>query len=86
MKNEQYKTLSKQKKRSVWNEKENKWYFSVQDVVEALTDSSDVKQYIKKMLIRDELLKSNWSTICTLVEMQAADGKRRKIEASDTKE
>ncbi len=31
------------------------------------------------------MLKSNWGTICTLVEMEAADGKRRKIQASDTK-
>lgn len=71
--------------RSEWNEKEKKWYFSVQDVVEILTDSIDVKQYIKKMLSRDEPLKSNWGTICTLVEMEAADGKRRKIQAADTK-
>jgi len=71
--------------RSVWNEKEQKWYFSVQDVVLVLTDSSDVKQYIKRMLIRDEQLKSNWGTICTPVEMQAADGKKRKIQAADTK-
>jgi hypothetical protein len=71
--------------RSVWNELEQKWYFSVQDVVEVLTDSSDVKQYIKRMLSRDELLKSNWGTICTLVEMEAADGRKRKIQASDAK-
>jgi DNA-damage-inducible protein D len=71
--------------RSVWNDKDQKWYFSVQDVIEVLTDSTDVKQYIKKMLSRDEMLKSNWGTICTLVEMEAADGKRRKIQASDTK-
>jgi len=50
----------------------------VQDVVEVLTDSVDVKQYIKKMLSRDRILKSNWGTICTLVEMKAADGKNRK--------
>jgi DNA-damage-inducible protein D len=71
--------------RSEWNENEQKWYFSVQDVVEILTDSLDVKQYIKKMLSRDEQLKNNWGTICTLVEMNAADGKRRKIQASDSK-
>ena len=71
--------------RSEWNEKEQKWFFSVQDVVEILTDSSDVKQYIKKMLSRDEQLRSNWGTICTLVEMQAADGKKRKVQAADTK-
>lgn len=71
--------------RSTWNEKDQKWYFSVQDVVEVLTDSADVKQYIKRMLSRDVLLKSNWGTICTLVEMEAADGKRRKVQAADTK-
>ena len=71
--------------RSDWNEKEQKWYFSVQDVVGALTNSTDVKQYIKKMLSRDEQLKNNWGTICTLVEMEAADGKRRKVQAADTK-
>jgi prophage antirepressor-like protein len=71
--------------RSVWDEKEQQWFFSVQDVVEVLTDSADVKQYIKKMLSRDEQLKGNWGTICTLVEMEAADGKRRKVQAAGTK-
>ena len=70
--------------RSVWNEKEEKWYFSIQDVVEVLTDSSDSKQYLKRMLSRDQTLKINWGTICTLVEMVAADGRKRKIQASDT--
>jgi ribosomal protein S3 len=71
--------------RSIWNEQEQKWYFSVQDVVEVLTESADVKQYIKKMLSRDSFLKSNWGTICTLVEMNAADGKKCKIQAADAR-
>ncbi len=71
--------------RSEWNEKQQKWYFSVQDVVEVLTDSTDVKQYIKKILSRDDQLKNNWGTICTLVEMKAADGKIRKVQAADAK-
>src|SRR5690606_8425296 len=71
--------------RSTWVESEQKWYFSVQDVVEVLTESADVKQYTKRMLSRDEQLKNNWGTICTLVEMTAADGKKRKIQASDAK-
>lgn len=79
------KLFEDKKVRSKWNEAEEKWYFSVQDVVEILTNSSDVKQYIKKMLSRDELLKTNWGTICTLVEMEAADGKKRKIQAADSK-
>ena len=37
------------------------------------------------MLSRDEQLRNNWGTICTLVEMEAADGKQRKVQASDTK-
>ncbi len=68
--------------RTVWNDTEQKWYFSVQDVIEILTDSTDVKQYIKKILSRDEQLKGNWGTICTLVEMKAADGKKRKVQAN----
>ena len=39
----------------------------------------------KQILSRDEHLKSNRSTICTPVEMEAADGKRSKIQASDAK-
>lgn len=71
--------------RSVWDDAEQKWYFSIQDVVEVLTESTDIKQYIKRILSRDEQLKSKWGTICTLVEMQASDGRKRKIQASDTK-
>lgn len=71
--------------RSVWNDTEEKWYFSVQDVVFILAKSKDVKQYIKRMLSRDLSLQSNWGTICTLVEMEAADGRKRKIQASDAK-
>jgi len=69
--------------RSEWNEIEQQWFFSIQDVVQALTDSLDVKQYIKRMLSRDASLKSNWGTICTLVEMKAADGKASKLKAYD---
>ena len=69
--------------RTVWDEENEEWYFSVQDIVEVLTDSIDVKQYIKKMLSRDDQLKSNWGTICTPVEMVAADGKNRKIQSSN---
>lgn len=44
----QIKLFESKQIRSVWNEKEEKWYFSVQDVIEVLTDSIDPKQYIKK--------------------------------------
>ena len=69
--------------RRTWNEAEKKWYFSIQDVLEVLTDSSDSKQYVKKLKSRDPLLHANWGTICTPVEMTAADGRKRKIQAAN---
>ena len=71
--------------RTLWNETEEEWYFSVVDVVKLLTDSADPKQYIKKMRSRDAELASKWGTICTPVEMVGVDGKRRKIQAAKTK-
>ena len=70
--------------RSVWDEEKEEWYFSIVDVVEILTDSSDPKQYIKKMRSRDEELNSNWGTICTPLQMIGKDGKRREIQAANT--
>jgi DNA-damage-inducible protein D len=69
--------------RRVWSEDEQKWYFSVDDVVTALTDSINVKDYLKKLRKRDFELNSYWGTNCPLVEMRAADGKNRKIRAAD---
>lgn len=70
--------------RTHWDEEQEKWYFSVQDVVEIVSETSNVKDYIKKMKKRDAELHSNWGTICPLVQMQASDGKMRKIQAADT--
>jgi hypothetical protein len=72
------------KVRREWNEEDQKWYFSIQDVLEILTSSADIKQYVKKLKARDPVLNTNWGTFCTLVEMKAADGKSRKIQAANT--
>lgn len=85
MKKESDVKLFEQKQvRTHWNDEEEKWYFSIADVIEILSESSDVKQYIKKMRSRDPEIRSNWGTICTLVEMTANDGKKRKVQTSDT--
>ena len=78
------KLFEQKQVRTVWNEAEEKWYFSVQDIVEILSESKDVKQYIKRMRSRNSELNANWGTICTPLAMLAADGKMRKIQASDT--
>ena len=71
------------KVRIVWDAEKEKYYFAVADIVQVLTDSTDVKQYIKRMRARDSELNSKWGTICTPVEMPAPDGKRRKTTSSD---
>ena len=79
------KLFQDKKIRSVWNDEEEQWYFSVYDVVEALTDSKDPKQYIKKMKSRDVALKLIWGTICTPLRMIALDGKPRKVQSANVK-
>ena len=50
------KLFQNKKIRSVWDEEEQQWYFSVVDVVGALTDSVNPTDYLKKMRKRDEAL------------------------------
>ena len=71
------------KVRIVWNEQEEKYYFSVVDIVEVLTESTDAKQYIKRMRSRDPELNSRWGTICTPTRMKATDGKYYQTQAAD---
>lgn len=68
--------------RRVWHNDE--WWFAVADIVETLTNSKDVRQYIKRMRQRDDALNSYWGTNCTLLAMTAKDGKKRKITAANT--
>ena len=68
--------------RRTWYNEE--WWFAVSDVVAVLTDSADVKQYIKKMRSRDPLLDANWGTICTPLPLVAPDGKQRATHCANT--
>lgn len=68
--------------RRVWYNEE--WWFAVADVVETLTDTKNVRQYIKKMRSRDAALNRNWGTICTPLQMVARDEKKRKVNAANT--
>ena len=70
--------FQEQSVRTHWDEEKEKWFFSVQDIVQILSESKDVKQYIKRMRSRNAELNTNWGTICTPVEMIAADGKMQK--------
>ena len=69
--------------RRAWNQAEEKWYFSIDDVVEVLTASTNVKDYVKKLRKRDPALEAYWGTNCPLVAMPGADGKIRPIRAAN---
>jgi prophage antirepressor-like protein len=73
--------FEQQEVRKKWHKE--KWYFSVSDVVQILTDSKDVKQYVKKLRQRDTELSSYWGTICTPLELLSKDGKNRKETTTD---
>jgi DNA-damage-inducible protein D len=70
--------------RSVWNEKEQKWFFSVIDVVGALTDSPDPKDYWYRIKIREKIREVELSTICRQLKLEAPDGKLRSTDCADT--
>ena len=67
--------------RKTWQN--NKWYFSIEDVVYALTESKDPKQYINKLRKRDEYLNQGWVQIVHTLKMQTKGG-MQKINCADT--
>lgn len=69
--------FEKKQIRSVWNETEQKWYFVVEDVVAALTDSSDPKQYVKKMKQRDPELAKGWVQFVPTLAVETAGGNQK---------
>ncbi len=68
--------------RRTWHNEE--WWFAIVDVVGVLTESADVKQYIKKIRSRDSALDANWGTTCTPLAILAPDGKMRETNCANT--
>ena len=69
--------FEEKKVRTVWDDEQEKWYFCVVDVVEALTDSKNPSDYIKKMKKRDPELSKGWGQIVTPLSIQTAGGMQR---------
>lgn len=63
--------------RTVWNDRDEKWYFVVVDVVQVLTDTPNPTDYLKKMRKRDEQLSQGWGQIVTPLFIETAGGKQK---------
>jgi len=70
--------------RRLWNDNEEKWYFSVVDVVSVLTDSKNPRKYWNKLAERLRKEGSESVTKCHQLKMQASDGKYYLTDAADT--
>jgi len=72
--------------RSLWAAEQEEWFFSVVDVVAALTDSANPTDYLKKLRKRDGQLGEYIGTNCPQVAMQSPSGKSRKTLAATTQQ
>jgi len=72
--------------RTVWDDEQEKWYFSVVDVVEVLTDSPNPQVYWR--VLKKRLLAEGNQTVtnCNGLKMRAADGKMRFTDVLDTEQ
>lgn len=75
---EQIKIFQEQKVRSVWDEEKEEWYFSIVDVVGALTESANPTDYLKKMRKREPELGLYMGTNCPQILMTTSSGRKRK--------
>lgn len=70
--------------RSIWNANEEKWYFCINDVIKALTDSTNPSEYFKKLRKRDgDLDEFVRGTICPPHQFISTDGKRHSAKCMD---
>lgn len=77
------KIFENKKVRSHWDEQEEQWYFSVVDIVEILTESSDPKDYWYRIKKREKLSGIELSTICRQLKLESADGKKYATDCSN---
>lgn len=80
------KLFEDKKIRTVWDDEEEKWYFSIVDVVGALTDSIDANAYWRKLKQRLKQEGNETVTSCHSLKLRAADGKMRLTDVADTEQ
>ncbi len=88
-KNESIKLFEEKQIRTAWDEAEEKWYFSIVDVVSVLTDQPDhlrARKYWNKLKQRLKEEGNETVTDCHQLKMRAQDGKNRQTDVADTEQ
>lgn len=83
---DQLKQYEQRMIRTHWDDAEEKWYFSIVDVVQVLTDSVDGRKYWNKLKQRLKAEGNQTVTNCHQLKMLAADGKMRKTDVADVEQ
>lgn len=87
MKQQEAIQLFEEKKvRTLWNQDQEKWYFSIVDTVSVLTDSPNPRKYWSVLKTRLKKEGSQLTTNCSQLKMQSADGKYYKTDVADTEQ
>ena len=78
--------FEERKVRTIWDDQEEKWYFSIVDVCGVLTESANPQTYWR--VLKNRLLKEGNQTVtnCNALKMKAADGKMRMTDVADTEQ
>lgn len=72
--------------RSHWDAEQEKWYFSIVDVIAVLTDSPNPRKYWSVLKTRLKKEGSELATNCSQLKMQSADGKHYNTDVADTEQ
>lgn len=85
-KKNEIKLFESQKVRTLWDEKSEKWFFSIVDVISVLTESVDPNAYWRKLKQRLKEEGNETVTNCHGLKMLATDGKMRMTDVADTEQ
>jgi hypothetical protein len=84
--NQSLQLFEDKKVRTLWDEEQERWYFSIVDVIEILTGSPNARKYWSVLKMRLKKEGSQLTTNCSQLKMQSADGKFYKTDVADTEQ
>lgn len=85
-KKNEIKLFEEKKVRTLWDEEQEKWYISIVDVIEVLTESPNPRKYWSVLKTRLKKEGSQLATNCSQLKMQSSDGKFYKTDVADTEQ